>query len=61
MSGETAQILTVGQLVECLRMFPADARVVAYYDCRTAAGDVVKVEIGPDPADNHQSVVLIVD
>jgi len=35
--------------------------VAALYDCRTAGGSIVHVEIGPGPDDGHESVVLVVE
>jgi hypothetical protein len=51
----------VGQLMERLRVFPEDMPVVARYDCGTAGGSVVQVEIGTGPDDDRESVVLIVE
>jgi len=45
----------------CLRMFSEDMPVVVIYDCRTAEGDIVQVEIGPGRDDDRESVILIVE
>ena len=55
--------MTVGQLMECLQMFSSEVPVVALYDCRCAAGALVGVEVGrgPEPGDQSESVVLVIE
>ncbi len=45
----------------CLRMFPEEMPVAALYDCRTAGGNVVRVELSPTTNDDQESVVLVVE
>jgi hypothetical protein len=54
--------MSVGQLVEALSMFSADLPVICLYDCQMAEGNVIRVEMGsPDPDDDREAAVLIVD
>jgi hypothetical protein len=57
----TAPPLTVGELIACLRMFPHDMPVGAVYDCGTAGGSVVKVEMDTSVNDARESVILVVE
>jgi hypothetical protein len=42
-------------------MFPEDMPVAALYDCGTAGGSIVKIELGCGTDDNRESVFLFVE
>ena len=53
--------VAVGRLVDLLSELPRDMPVVALYDCRSAGGSVVAVEVGPGPDGGSESALLIVE
>jgi hypothetical protein len=53
--------LTVGQLLETLRMLPADTPLIALFDCRMAEGQIVSVEFDRSPGNNMEPVALIIE
>jgi hypothetical protein len=53
--------LSVAELVACLGRFPEEMPVAALYDCGTAGGSVVRVELGPNPDDERESVILVIE